>query len=277
MGDYKIMRFLRIIMVVLFVITSALFAMFYVNQQLTLDETIPVIKIEEEMIEVGFNATREELMQGVTAYDEKDKDLSNKVIIESVSRFIDEGVCKVTYVVCDSDNHVARATRKIHYKNYESPKFSLSGNLCFSIYETINLTEIIGATDCIDGDITKSIIVTSEDYTKSVAGVFDLEISVSNSKGDTSVINVPLVVEDRSVSAPKIELSEYLIYVKPGAKVDFSKYLVRAQDRLQNGLTSNVRIETNADLTKEGTYGVHYYVEDENGVQGHTILNVIVG
>lgn len=271
------MRFLRIIMVILFVITTAVFAMYYVNQELTKDETLPVITIEEELIEVNFNTTREELLQGVTAFDEKDKDITNKVIIESVSRFIDDGVCKVTYVVSDSDNHVTRATRKIHYKNYESPKFSLSGNLCFSIYEIINLQKIISATDCIDGDITKSIIVTSSDYTKSVAGVFDLEISVSNSKGDTSVINVPLVVEDRSVSAPKIELSEYLIYVEPGEKVDFAKYLVRATDRLENDLTQKVRIETNADLTREGTYGVHYYVEDGNGVQGHTILNVIVG
>ena len=32
-----------------------------------------------------------------------------------------------------------------------------------------------------------------------------------------------------------------------------------------------------ADLNKEGTYSVHFYVNDSNGTQGHTILNVIVG
>ena len=79
------------------------------------------------------------------------------------------------------------------------------------------------------------------------------------------------------MSSPKIQLSEYLIYVDKGEEVDFSQYIVKAQDRLENNITENVRIETDADLTKEGTYGVHYYVEDTNGVQGHTILNVIVG
>ena len=149
--------------------------------------------------------------------------------------------------------------------------------MCFSIYDTIDLVEIIKAQDCIDGDITRNIIVTSEDFAKSTAGVFELEISVSNSKGDTSIINVPIVVEDRSVSAPKIELSEHLIYVKPGEEVDFSKYLIGATDRLENDLTKDVRIETNADLNKEGIHSVHFYVNDSNGTQGHTILNVIVG
>jgi hypothetical protein len=277
MGEYKSMRIFRLAIVVLFFITSAVFGMYFVNTKLTEDNTIPVIKIEEELIEVSFETTDEELLKGVTAYDEKDKDITDRVIVESVSRFVSDGVCKVTYAVCDSDNNVANATRKIKYKDYESPKFSISGGLCFSVYDSIDLSKLITADDCIDGDITRNIIITSEDFTKSTAGVFGLEISVSNSKGDLSIINIPLVVEDRSVSAPKIKLSEYLIYVKPGEEVDFSKYLVEARDRLNSNLTSNVRIETNADLNKEGTYSVHYYVNDSTNAQGHTILNVIVG
>lgn len=271
------MRIFRIIVVGLFLITTALFGMYYVNEKLTEDHTIPVFKVEGDIVEVSLETTDEELLKGITAYDEKDKDITDQIMIESVSRFIDDGVCKVIYVVSDSDNHVARASRKIKYKNYESPKFAMSGGLCFSIYEKINLVEIISAEDCIDGDVTKNIIITSDDYTKSVAGVFSLELSVSNSKGDITNITVPLVVEDRSVSSPKIQLSEYLIYVDKGEEVDFSQYIVKAQDRLENDITKNVRIETDADLTKEGTYGVHYYVEDAYGVQGHTILNVIVG
>ncbi len=271
------MRILRIIIVVLFLITTALFSMYYVNEKLTEDNTMPVISIEGELIEVSFETTREELLQGVTAYDEKDKDITDKIIVESVSRFIDEGVCKVTYAVCDNDNNVANATRKIKYKNYESPKFSLTQGLCFSIYETIDIAEAIRAVDCIDGDITKNIIITSEDFSSSTAGVFELEVSVANSKGDTSIINLPLVVEDRSVMAPKIELSQYLIYTKPGEEIDFQQYLVKAQDRLEKDITNDVRIETNANLNAPGTYSVHYYVTDSNGVSGHTILNVIVG
>ena len=81
--------------------------------------------------------------------------------MESVSKFLGDGICKVTYAVCDNDNNVANATRKIRYKNYESPKFSMNESTCYSIYEKINVSDVITAYDCIDGDITKNIIITS--------------------------------------------------------------------------------------------------------------------
>lgn len=271
------MRALRLIVAALFVVTTIVFTVFYIKEKATTDNTIPVIKVDGEMIDVSFDATDEELLKGVTAYDEKDKDLTDRVIVESVSKFLDDGICRVTYAVCDNDNNVSNATRKIRYKDYESPKFFMSESLCYSIYETIDITNAIRAKDCIDGDISRSIIVTSEDFMGSVAGVFNIEVSVANSKGDTSVIKVPLVVEDRSVSAPVIKLTEYLIYADVGEEIDFSKYIVSATDLADTDLLDSVRIETNADLSKEGTYSVHYYVTDSRGAQGHTILNVIVG
>ena len=271
------MRLLRLFVVILFVIITALFSFFYVSEKLNTDKTIPVITIEDEMIDVSFKATEKELLKGVTAYDEKDKDITDRIIIESVSKFLDKGVCKVTYAVCDNDNNVANATRKIKFKNYESPKFSMNASTCYSLYETINVSDVISAYDCIDGDISRSVIVTSEEFMPSVAGVFSIEISVTNSKGDKSIVKIPLVVEDRSISSPKIELSEYLIYADVGEEIDFSKYLVSAKDSKGADLLNAVRIETNADLNREGTYSVHYYVTDSKGAQGHTILNVIVG
>ncbi len=271
------MRLLRLLVAILFTIMVVLFAIFYIGEKINTDKTLPVISVEGEMIDVSFKATEEELLKGVTAYDEKDKDITDKIIVESVSKFLDTGVCKVTYAVCDNDNNVANATRKIRFKNYESPKFSMNASTCYSIYEKINISDVITAYDCIDGDISKSIIVTSEDFMSSVAGVFSIEVSVTNSKGDMSVIKIPLVVEDRSISSPKIELSDYLIYADVGEEIDFSQYLVSAKDNKGADVMSSIRIETNADMNQEGTYSIHYYVTDSKGAQGHTILNVIVG
>lgn len=272
------MRILRITVVILFVITTALFANFYIKEKTTTDNTIPVITVEEEIIEVSFNATEKELLQGVTAYDEKDKDLTDRVIVESVSKFIEDGVCKVVYAVCDSDNNVANATRKIRYKNYVSPVFSVQESLCYSIYDKINISNAIKAQDCIDGDISRNIIVTSEDLTSTIAGVFNIDISVTNSKGDTSTMKLPLVIEDRSLSAPVIELSEYLIYAEKGQEIDFSSYIVAVSSPVYGDMSlDSVRIETNADMNEEGTYSIHYYATDAKEVQGHSILNVVVG
>ncbi len=271
------MRVVRLAVALIFAVTAVLFGFVYIKEKRNKDYTIPEIKISEEVLEVGLKSTHQDYLKGVTAYDAKDGDLTDRIVVESVSKFITKGVCKVTYAVCDKDNNVANATRKIKFKNYTSPQFRLSGSLCYSLYEPFDLFEYISAVDCIDGLITNSIIITSDDFAGSTAGVFTINATVTNSKGDTSNISLPLIVEDRSVSAPKIELSDYLIYLKLNEQKDFRSYLVSAKDSRNADLTQSVRIETNIDMTKEGLYSVHYYATDSFGSQGHTVLMVYVG
>lgn len=270
------MKILRLVVSLIFVVTTALYAYFLVTEKIKNDETLPVITLKEEVLEVDIDATKEDLLSGVTAFDEKDGDLTDKVIVESVSNFIEPGLCRVTYAVCDNNSHVATATRKIRYKGYTSPKFTLSEDLCYSLYERLDVSKAIGAVDCIEGDISTNIVISSEDYTSSIEGVFNIQATVTNSKGDTSTITVPLIIEDRSLSAPTIELKEFLVYSEPNKKIDFKKYLDSAEDSRGNDLTKDVTIETNIDVSKEGSYTVHYYVTDKNGVVGHSVLTVII-
>lgn len=271
------MRILRLVVSLIFVVTTALYAYFLVTEKLKTDETVPVITLKEDVLEVDIDATKDDLLSGVTAFDEKDGDLTDRVIVESVSNFIEPGLCRVTYAVCDSDNHVATSTRKIRYKEYTSPKFSLSEDLCYSLYERLDLSKALSAVDCIEGDISANIVISSEDYTSSIEGVFNIQATVNNSKGDTSTITVPLIIEDRSLSAPTIELKKFLVYSKPGKKIDFEKYIKSAEDSKGNDLTDDISIETNIDIDKEGSYTVHYYVTDSKDVEGHSVLTVIVG
>lgn len=271
------MRIFRLIISLLFVVVFAVFSVVFLSEKIKEDKTIPVITIENEIIDVSLKAKDEELLQGVTAYDEKDKDLTDKVIVESISRFIEKGVCKVTYSVCDSNNNVAKATRKIRYKDYVSPTFKVNESLCYSMYESIDLSEAISAKDSIDGDITSNLIVTSKDYASAVAGVFTLDVTVTNKNGDSSEISLPLVVEDRSIDAPVIELKDYLVYAKTGSQLDLASYVVSATDKSENDVKGSVRIESNLDLNKEGTYIVHYYATDANSNRGHSIMTVVVG
>lgn len=271
------MRIYRLVISLLFVVVFALFSVVFISEKISEDKTIPVITIENELIDVSLKADDSELLQGVTAYDEKDKDLTDKIIVESVSRFIEKGVCKVTYAVCDSNNNVATATRKIRYKDYVSPTFEVNESLCYSLYEAIDLSEAITASDCIYGNITGDIVITSSDYTSAVAGVFTLDITVTNKKGDSSEISLPLVVEDRSLEAPVIELKNYLVYAKLGSQLDLAGFVASATDKNEDDVRSSVRTESNLDLNKEGTYIVHYYATDASGIQGHSIMTVIVG
>lgn len=271
------MKAFKIVVSIAFVFISFASAAVYIGEKLAVDKTIPQITVEEEMIEVSLKATDEELLKGVTAYDEKDKDLTDRIIIESISRFTEKGVSKVIYAVCDSDNNVAKATRMIKFKGYESPKFQVVGNLCFSLYEHIDISEMILATDSLEGNITSKIVVTSDDYSTSVAGAFSLDVSVTNQKGDTSTIKLPLIVEDRPLSVPIIELKEYLVYTQKGKTIDFNSYIVDALDTQEISLKNQVTFESNVNFNTPGTYHVHYYVTDSNGLRGHSVLTVIVG
>lgn len=271
------MKILRIVVSILFVFVTVASAAVYIEEKLSVDKTLPMISVEGAMIDVSLKATDEELLQGITAYDEKDKDLTDKVVIESISRFTEKGVCRVTYAVCDSNNNVAKAFRIIRYKDYESPKFQVRGNLCFSLYEHIDIRETIYAFDSLEGDITGKIVVTSDNYSTSIPGVYSLDATVTNDKGDSSAIKLPLIVEDIPLSAPQIELTEYLVYTDKGKPVDFKSYIVDALDHNELSLKEQIVIESKVDFNKPGTYSVHYYVTDALGVRGHSVLTVIVG
>ena len=158
------MRILRNSVTVLFIVTLITFSFFFVFKKKNEDKTIPEITIETDFIEVKCSATDEDFLKGVKATDEKDGDLTGEVIVESVSRFIQPGICEVTYAVCDSDNHVAHATRKVRYIDYEAPRFKLKNSLCFSLYENANLSSYISAVDSIEGDISGNIVITSPDF-----------------------------------------------------------------------------------------------------------------
>lgn len=270
------MRIMRISVIVLFILTSITFLGFFFHQKSTVDDTIPEITLETDFIEVNCDATNEDFLKGVTAADEKDGDLTSKVIVESVSRFIEPGVCEVKYAVCDSNNHVARATRKVRYVDYEAPKFKLNTSLCFSLYENINIPSYISAVDSIEGDISENVSISSPDYTSALTGIFTLNLSVANKKGDTSTLSLPLIMEDRNLSAPTIKLKEYLIYTDKNREIDFENYIVEATDRNERDLTDKVEIDDNVNFKKSGTYTVHYFVTDSNGAKGHTVLNVVV-
>ena len=93
------MRIMRISVIVLFILTSVAFLGVFTFQKKVEDNTIPVITMEKDFIEVKCNATNEDFLKGISATDEKDGDLTSEVIVESVSRFVEPGVCEVKYAV----------------------------------------------------------------------------------------------------------------------------------------------------------------------------------
>ncbi len=269
------LKLLRLTVTVLTTISICVFAAFFISEQLR-DKTIPVITVENEIIDVSLHADDKELLAGVTAYDKKDGDITSKIIVESVSKFTEEKTSIVTYAVCDNDNHVATAKRKIRFKDYTEPYFVIKEALVFAVDEqNVDIISKIGAMDCIDGDISNRVIITASDFETNTVGVFTVSAKATNSMGDSIYMDIPVYVEEKSVAAPKLELKSYLVKTKVGENIDLSTYITSATD--ENGdLLENIIIDTNFDPNKPGRYQAHYYTSDSKDREGHSILTIIV-
>ena len=190
------------------------------------DTNGPVIEMESEEISVSIEDGREALLQGITATDEKDGDVTDSVVIESVSRFINDRKV-VTYAAFDRDRNVGKATREVVYTDYTSPKFSSKSGFRFPTGTTSVLSDL-KAKDCIDGDITSQIKVSPGFYLNATEpGLYKFQYQVANESGDVEYLPVTVELYDPSDIAlvPQIYLSKYIVYTSVGKKVDAARSL----------------------------------------------------
>ncbi|MCR5150780.1 MAG: DUF5011 domain-containing protein [Clostridiales bacterium] len=269
------MRYFRIAVTFIFIVTCVLFGVYYVKVHVTVDKTYPVIEMDSDEITVSISEGDSALLKGVTATDGKDGDITDKIVVVSVSPFIEPGKSTVSYSVCDSDKHVVSASRTVVYSGYKKPKFSLSMPLVFSPEEGISLKGAVGAYDVLDGDISSNVIMTVPDYQNGQTGIFTVHAEAFNSKGDSVTCDLPLVVEKADPSSPTITLSDYLVYVKSGSTVNPYKYIESAENIYGEDLMDTVTYKSHKVSDQDGLYKIDYYVTDVDGSVGHTVLLIL--
>ena len=270
------MKVLRVLTVLLFIGTACLFGWYYVQERNSTDYTLPTIQAEQELLEISIHDDESVLLQGITAFDAKDGDLTDKVIVESISQFVGENTCTVTYAVADSDKHVAKCTRQIRYIDYEKPHFYLKKPMVISLGSVVEVTDYVGATDCIEGDITDRVIITATDYQAGTAGVYSLSLQATNAKGDIVYLNLSMYVEEENLRAPVITLSNHLIYVDKGQELDFESFVTSVESAYNRIDEDSFLISESYNPNTPGVYDVHYYVLDTLGNEEHTVLTVVV-
>lgn len=270
------MKILRRITVILFVLSLCAFVLTVFYDKKTTDVTYPVIEMTSKQMEISIYSTEDELLKDVKAYDEKDGDLTDKLIIESLSQFVGEGVYTVTYAVSDSDCHVTKATRTVCYTDYIPPRFYLVRPLVFSVGEKVDFRTIVGAADCIDGNISDKVSFVATDYTSTTAGVYTLSVQATSNRGDVIYRDFPVYVEQNTQLAPKINLSRAILYLNIGEEADFASYVESVTSGGALMESYELDLSTDFDSNTPGMYSVHYYVTNDGGHVGHTILTVIV-
>ena len=297
------MRRLRTLSITLFIASLILFGINFYRKSIYEDKTGPVFQIENNVVQVSVKDDQKALLKGLTATDSADGDVTDSVIVESISPFTGTGRRIVNYAAFDSDNHVTHVRRELTYTDYRVSQFHLRKPMSFAMNAT-NLLDGITVDDCIDGDLTKSVkLMSDEEIDTSHVGEYSARLKVTNSAGGVSYLPVTIEIYDASVQyrRPQLKLTDYVVYIEKGEYFDEEEYLSSitingteysmtdeagtygaqylSQDETEKTIGyDRVEIESDVDTDVSGYYEVEYSFEDteENTGTGHARLYVVV-
>lgn len=270
------MRILRVFAVVAFV--ACLAWNLWANAQYNKDQNSegPKLKCESDYLEVSIADGEAALMQGITAADAQDGDLTDQVLVASSSYFLEPGVFDVNYVVFDSHRNSATLTRRVCYTDYTSPEFQLSMPLVFQVGQNIRYLNYVTATDVLDGDITDKIKVKASSVSNYTAGTYPVLLEVTNSHGDTTEIELNIVVLESRAVGPKITLKSYTHYMTAGEEFDPYPFIQGVTDGFGNPMDrSAVSVLGMVDTQTPGCYQLIFSATDAAG-EGRSYLTVVV-
>lgn len=273
------MRIIRILLIAGSILSFTLFGILQFMEIAGRDTSAPQITSEVDIVEVSCDYSEEDLLAGLSAWDEQDGDLTSQIIPGAMSRFVEKGICSQTCVVFDQSGQSASLTRKVKFTDYHSPRFSLSAPLVFAEGQG-NYTEIqsrLRASDALDGDRTEWMIMTESTVNYQKIGDYTISFSVENSFGDISEVDLPVHIVESGQQAITISLTTGLVYVSENQKIQPQDYIseVTAPDGTTL-LPSQVTAVSNINYSVPGCYEVHYQVSDALGNEGQTWLTVIV-
>ena len=269
------MRYLRIAVMGLFVLSIGFYAWASLHYWRNSNTDIPTITSDTQLLKISVDDGPEALLQGLTAQDETDGDLTDQIMVASVSHFIETNTVNVKYVVFDSHNNAASLTRKVCYTDYQSPRFALETPAVFVRGGNFNLLSRLKVDDCIDGDISDRIRVLSNSVSIYTAGVYPMALEVTNSCGDVSQLTLWVTVLEKENTAA-IELGQYIVYVEQGGAFDPYSYIRSVTDANNLSLPMEaVQVKGTVDLNTPGAYRLEYLYADKN-VSGQTAMTVVV-
>ena len=296
------MRKMRILIILFFVATTALFVVYNIKNLAVEDSQAPVISCDSDTIQVSIESTEEDLLSGMSAQDNRDGDVTDSMVVVSKSKFVEKGKCRVNYAAFDKNSNVATYTRYLEYTDYTSPHFSITEPLRFDTSKDVeNLSQYIHAEDCLDGDISGLIKMRYVDdgYVYGQSGDVGINCQVTNTSGDTVQMTVNLEMLDaEEYNKTHPILTEYLVYTRVNESVDPSQYLIGVETGMSQYLfeehegqigdeeqepeyeRDDIRIESNVDYNTPGIYTIRYTATSFDGynkeIMGSTTLYVIV-
>ncbi|MED1630402.1 immunoglobulin-like domain-containing protein [Bacillus mycoides] len=215
-------------------------------------------------------------MAGVSAYDSKDGDITDKINIVGEVDLFEPGTYNLDYTVANSRGFSVIKQVSVWVKRGEKPILRLPYKVSINVGDNFDPMAGVSATDEEDGDITSKIKVDGNVDT-SKPGTYEVTYTVTNSKGLTIVRKQPVKVKETEGTkneAPVLTVP-FTTTLHVGEEFD-PMAGVSATDKEDGNLTNKVKYKGNVDTSKPGKYIVEYWVVDSKGVNATATQTVIV-
>lgn len=196
------------------------------------------------------------LMDGVSAHDVEDGDLTNKVVYGSTVDVNTEGTYQVTYQVTDSAGHKTSATRDVVVTN-DAPVIHVSGNNQTEVGHAFDPLQGVTADDYQGGDLTTEIKVAG-DVDTSKLGDYELIYTVTDKNGAVTTLKRSVTV---FATAPTLDVSKVPTELKVGDQFN-PKANVTAVSPYGDVI---VAVDGSVDTSKPGSYELAYTATDKFG------------
>lgn len=196
------------------------------------------------------------LMDGVSAHDVEDGDLTNKVVYASNVDVNTEGTYQVTYQVTDSVGHKTSATRDVVVIN-DAPVIHVSGENQIEVNHAFDPLQGVTADDYQDGDLTTGIKVAGGVDT-SKPGDYELTYTVTDKNGTVTTLKRTVTV---FATASTLDVSKVPTELKVGDQFNPNANVTAVSPYGDVILA----VDGSVDTSKPGSYELTYTATDKFG------------
>ena len=205
------------------------------------DKTGPVIAVPEDgSLTYVAGEDKKILLEGVTASDSEDGDVSDTLVIESIRPNGDRAV--VTYTAVDHSHNASKASCVVNYQTETEEEETIAG---------------------------EKRLADSEDEAEELQ-----ENSETKAQKD-----VEDAIADLPKESPRFRLSQHEAMLAVGEVFDYSQYISDITDDKDSReqLYGRIRLQGKVDTSKAGIYEISYFVVDSDKNQSNVeVLTVKV-
>ena len=202
------------------------------------DRNGPEISVPQEEITYVAGTDTSALLNGVTAQDDRDGDVTDTVTIESIIPNANQTGASVVYVAKDSKNNVTKETRTIVY-----------------------------STDVDQAAAQAAAEQAAQDQAAAEQAAQGDTAGESAQTTDDGAAQNEAAIAALSAESPRFYLTQYSVELERGAELNELSYVqdISDDEDSRDELYQGIRISGEVDTNTPGEYTLEYHVVDSDG------------